>query len=292
MALYHMTEGRHGRFLTYANDLIIGRCMQLYGEWSEPEIWLYRQIVRPGDIVVEPGANVGTHSVFLSRAIGPEGRLYAFEPGRLTHQLLCANIALNECLNVHAKHQAIGAEIGRLRFPQLDPESPGNYGAVSMHGASTDDNSDLVDVVSIDSLGLRRIDFIKCDIEGFEPQMLAGARDTLSRLRPVVYLELGGFSQDRPTGNRDELVTTLESYGYSAYYFISPLFNSENYRKLPVDIFNGGGASFDLICVPDDRARMEGLSRARPGDELIRVENCTFLHTTQPWNAARFVRHD
>ncbi|MBS0427266.1 MAG: FkbM family methyltransferase, partial [Proteobacteria bacterium] len=65
MPLYHLTEGRHGRFLTYANDLIIGRCMQLYGEWSEHEIWLYRQIVRPGDVIVEPGANIGTHSVYL-----------------------------------------------------------------------------------------------------------------------------------------------------------------------------------------------------------------------------------
>lgn len=290
MPLYHMTEGRHGRFLTYANDLIIGRCMQLYGEWSEPEIWLYRQIVRPGDVVVEPGANVGTHSVYLSKAVGPEGRLYAFEPGRLTHQLLCANIALNECLNVYTRYQAIGATVGRVRFPRLDPENPGNYGAVSIHAAMDDDSSDWVDVVSIDSLSLPRLDFIKCDIEGFEPHMLAGARNVLSNLRPVVYLELGGFSQDSPTGNRDELVMTLESFGYSAYYFISPLFNSENYRRLSVDIFNGGGASFDLICVPNDRAKIEGLSRARPGDDLIKVENCTFLHSTQPWNAARFVR--
>lgn len=291
MPVYHLTEGRHGRFLTYANDLIVGRCMQLYGEWSEAEVWLYGQIVRPGDTVVEPGANVGTHSVYLSKMVGPDGRLFAFEPGRLTHQLLCANLAMNECLNVYSHNQAIGAEVSRVRFPQLDPRNPGNYGAMSLNGAASDETTAMVDIVSIDSLALSRIDFIKCDIEGFEPQMLAGARHALNTLRPMVYLEFGNFSPERPTGNRDELVSVLESYGYSAYYYITPLYSATNYRNLSVDIFNGGGVSLDLICVPDDRARIEGLSRARPGDDLIKVEGNTFFHSTLPWNGARFSRH-
>lgn len=145
MPLYHLTEGRHGRFLTYAERPDHRSLYAALWRMVRARIWLYRQIVRPGDVIVEPGANIGTHSVYLSEAIGPEGRLYAFEPGRRPSVALCKRIALNECVNVHTRNQAIGAQIGEIRFPRLDPENQGNYGAVSMYGATEDDSSDWVE---------------------------------------------------------------------------------------------------------------------------------------------------
>ena len=90
---------RHGWMLYNVNDIYIGRSLDLYGEYSEGEIALFRQFLRPGDVVVEIGAHIGTHTVFFAKTVGPTGVVFAFEPQRVVHQTLCANIALNSLSN-------------------------------------------------------------------------------------------------------------------------------------------------------------------------------------------------
>ena len=84
------------------HDLYIGRSLDLYGEYSEGEIDLFGQIVQPGQVVVEVGANIGAHTVFLAHRSGPAARVLAFEPQRIVFQTLCANLALNSITNVDA----------------------------------------------------------------------------------------------------------------------------------------------------------------------------------------------
>ena len=98
--IYKLVAARHGRFFVNSNDTYVGNSMQHYGEWSEPEIALFEQVVRPGDTVLEAGANMGSHTVWLSKHVGQEGAVYAFEPARHTFQLLCANLVANDCLRL------------------------------------------------------------------------------------------------------------------------------------------------------------------------------------------------
>src|SRR4051812_31054692 len=93
---------RNGPMLYNKHDRYIGESLRKYGEFSAGECELFRQIVRPGDVVVEVGANIGCHPVDLSRLVGPQGLIVAFEPQRLVFQTLCANLALNSCANVSA----------------------------------------------------------------------------------------------------------------------------------------------------------------------------------------------
>lgn len=88
MSLYKLKDVRHGRYLFNPNDTYIGRSLDFYGEWSDAEIWLFGQIARPGDTVPEAGANIGSHTAWLSRTVA-HGQVFAFEPARHTHQLLC-----------------------------------------------------------------------------------------------------------------------------------------------------------------------------------------------------------
>ena len=82
------------------HDIYIGRSLDLYGEFSEGECDVFRQLIQPGWTVLELGANIGSHTVFLAKRVGPSGRVIAFEPQRIVFQTLCANIALNNLLNV------------------------------------------------------------------------------------------------------------------------------------------------------------------------------------------------
>ncbi|MFP3733211.1 FkbM family methyltransferase, partial [Bacillus sp. SIMBA_006] len=77
--------------------------------------------VRQGDTVVEVGANIGSHTVMLSQAVGDSGVVFAFEPQRHVFQVLCANLVINHCLNVRANQCAIGDTDGTIDFPAIDP---------------------------------------------------------------------------------------------------------------------------------------------------------------------------
>ena len=115
---------RHGRFFYNVNDEYVGRSLNLYGEWAESEVHVFEQIVQAGEVVLEAGANVGTHTVPLAKLVGTTGRVHAFEPQGFTHQLLCANLIANGCTNTRAWNCAIGAMPGEVTFPELDAGTP------------------------------------------------------------------------------------------------------------------------------------------------------------------------
>ncbi len=281
MPIYKLTDARHGRFLYNGNDAFIGRSLEIYGEWSEAEVRLFAQILRPGDVVVEAGSNIGTHTVPISKMVGESGRVHAFEGARTTHHLLCANLALNECFNVHAHGKAVGATRGRLPFPVLDPRLQNNFGGVSPALVQHMPNVPVeqVEAIPIDDLDLDRLTLVKSDIEGGEIDLLRGAQRTIARLRPVLYLEING--------NRDELVAQVESFGYEAYYYLTPMFLAGNVRGCEEDVFRA--ASADLLCMPAESVAVEGLTRAGVGDDAFRIEQDPhrMVYCVQPWSNAR-----
>ncbi len=111
---------RHGQMLYNIYDNVIGRSLDLYGEYCESEIELFRQVIQPDSVVLEVGANIGAHTVFLARQVMPSGMVVAFEPQRIVYQTLCANLALNSIRNVFCLQQAVGAKRGSLVVPPLD----------------------------------------------------------------------------------------------------------------------------------------------------------------------------
>ncbi len=281
--LYRLDECRHGRFLTNVNDTYIGHSLRTYGEWSEAEVSLFSQIVRPGDTVLEAGSNIGSHTTWFSRAVGDTGSVLAFEANRHTHQLLCANLALNECLNVHTHHAAIGAASGTVNFPVLDPKSINNFGSASLVRHAYD-KTERVMQRSVDELQLERLDFLKSDIEGYEIELLKGSQDTLTRLRPVLFLEITPFP-GKLTGNRDDLVDFLASLNYVCHYYVAPMFNTANYRSQEEDVFRS--ASIDLLCTPVERVSVQGLTQAGVGDTHIELREDSLTYTLLPWSGAQ-----
>ena len=114
---------RHGEMIFNVHDQHIGRSLDLYGEWAESELELLGLFIKPGDLVVDVGANIGTHTVFFAQRAGAAGQVYALEPQRIVFQSLCANLALNGLLNVRAFHAAASrVSRGRSRCrPSLTP---------------------------------------------------------------------------------------------------------------------------------------------------------------------------
>ncbi len=274
MSIIRHREGRHGRFFYNVNDTYIGRSMHLYGEWSEAEVHLFSQIVRPGDVVLEAGSNIGTHTVPLSRLAGDTGCVHAFEPQDHIHQLLCANLISNGCTNTRVYQSAVGATDGFTDMMEADIHHPNNFGGVSLlyrDGFAMR----MVPLRTIDSLKLDRLDFLKADVEGFEFEMLSGCAQTLQRCRPVVFVESVGPGGDGRARLRDYFL----SQGYQCWHYITPLFNPQNFGAWPHDEFTGI-CSIDMLCVPDGRARVSGLEDAGQAKTAPR--------TLDEWRGARF----
>src|SRR5262249_9347571 len=155
-------------------------------EFSGEESALFRLIVQPGWTVLDVGANLGVHTIDLSRLVGAGGIVHAFEPQRLVFQLLCANVALNSRTNVFAHQAAVGAGHDTFLVPSLDPSEPNNYDGLSLFDVR---EGKPVPVVTIDGLDLRACQFMKLDVQGMETEALRGAAATIRRCRPFLYVE-------------------------------------------------------------------------------------------------------
>ncbi len=247
-----LTRTRDGMMLYNRHDKYVGRSLDRYGEFSEGECDLFRQLVQPGNIVVEAGANYGAHTLVLSELVGEGGIVYAFEPQRLVFQTLCANVALNGRTNVHCRPEAVGEASGRIVVPSLDYNSEQNFAGL---GLGDYENGESVAVTTVDSLKLPRCDLLKADVEGMELNVLKGAAETIGNCRPILYVE-----NDRKE-NSAALIEYIMSLGYDLYWHLPPLFNPDNYFGNSSNEF-GRIVSANMLCIHSSvKSSIAGLRR-------------------------------
>jgi len=147
---------------------------------------LYREHVRPGSAAMDVGANLGIHSLVLSRCAGDRGQVLAYEPSDAIHGRLLGNIARNRAANIVPKKLGLWENSGSAGF---EPRA-GDFNIGK--GQVRQDSARQVPVTTIDeeARGLGRpIDLIKIDVEGGELSVLKGARRTLAEHKPALIIE-------------------------------------------------------------------------------------------------------
>ena len=248
-------QTRSGPMMALRTDFYMTRSLELYGEYCPEEWRMLRQIIRPGMAVIEVGANMGTHSVDMARACAP-GPFYAFEPQPRIFQVLCANLAINDIANAFAYPEGCGEAEGAAIVPNVDYGVQGNFGGLSLRADG--EPGYKVRIRTLDSLDLPACHLIKIDVEGFEPQVIRGARDTIARCRPYLYVE-----NDRAE-NQHELISLIADLGYRMFWHLPPLYDSKNFNGVQENIFQGV-VSVNMLCVPNERnAEVQGLQAIDP----------------------------
>ncbi len=267
-SLLRRKECRHGTFTYYAADNPIGQSMAEYGEWAEAEVALFTRFVRPGDVVIEAGANIGIHTLALGRMVGPTGMVYAFEPMACNNQLLNANIIANGLTNIRSYQMGCGESDAIMPFPQVWPDHQNNFGAFGLYTTLTYPGfaTTPCGIIAIDSLSLPRVDMIKIDVEGHEREVVLGAMASITTHRPAMLIEtMNQFSMtESKDGHLHWIVDRLQPLGYNFYHYITPLFNSQNWRANANDLFTNQW-SFDVLCLPAERFAVTGLEDASNG---------------------------
>lgn len=180
------------------------------------------QCAKPGSIVLDIGAHIGTHAIPVSRKVGAEGAVLAFEPMNKWYMELLRTISLNECTNIIPIAKALG------NSPQKVPSSVffsvrNNEDFPSIEPS---ENEDVVDIIPIDSLNLNNISLIKIDVENYEYFTLLGAKETILRNQPILLFECwvkANYESTPPLEkeNFDRVIALIESYGYEIYSIFS-----------------------------------------------------------------------
>lgn len=253
---------RYGFMLYSLHDIYMGRAFEHYGEYSEQEVTLYRQLLKPGQVVIDAGANIGSFTIFFGQAVGRNGLVYAFEPQRVIYHMLCANLALNHLHNTVCHLGAVGAAPGRITVPKVDYGETNNFGGLSLTQGG---DGEEVPVMTIDGLGLERCDFIKIDVQGMESEVLSGAAETIARFQPLLYVE------NDLREKSEALIGQLFDLRYQLYWHTPRLFNPKNFFKQEKNIY-GNTVSINMICLPKGANRRVDLRQVKSVEDCWKTE--------------------
>ena len=219
------------------------------GVWEVHNIVYIRNFVLPGFICVDVGANAGYLTLPMAERCGPTGRVIAFEPSREVREKLLRNLALNrEILGpVEVRTEGLGAGT-EIRYLDCEQGAVG-YGNAQLQETGTPGKVPTT-VITLDSLGLPHLDFMKIDVEGMELDVLRGAQQVIERCRPIiVYETLRALPPEKHRGS-EEFLTAL---GYKLFVidFQSEVLQEVAYPNYPQD---------DVLALPSQV--FEKLSRS------------------------------
>lgn len=199
---YALYSGENGDvyYLDEPYDFIKSRYLKNGQIWEKDIRELLKAHARPGSVAVDIGGHIGTHTLALSRFVGPEGTVHVFEPQDKLFPELVINMHINGRNNIVFHHQAIGNE---SKFITLKHFS-GNEGMTRIGPGG-----ETVQMISLDSLQLSDVSVMKIDVEGAEDRVIEGARETIQSCKPTIIIEI------IPGPNREATIKNLQNMGYT-----------------------------------------------------------------------------
>ena len=181
----------HGRFIVnrhcafQAEALIKTGATHIEGELNN--IFALIDTLKEGAVIIDGGANAGFFTIPVANRIRGRGqRIISFEPQLTLFRALSGSLALNDIDFCDLQQAGLGDAPGTARVPDIDYGTPQDFGTVQITATGS---GTPVEVKTIDSLELERVDFIKLDVEGYECAALTGGLKTIQQHRPYIWVE-------------------------------------------------------------------------------------------------------
>jgi FkbM family methyltransferase len=189
---------------------------------AEPEMDVIRHLLPVGGCAIDLGANFGLYTRFLAEAVGSEGTVHAVEPVPATFDVLRTNVRRLGLSTVTVHNVAVSDERGEVTMtvPHYARGGENLYEArIVDDDGPAGERMVRVPAATLDDLFARlgRIDFVKCDVEGHELNVLEGAAEILRVHRPAWLIEVSGDPDD-PDSSAAELVRVMALAGYRVFH--------------------------------------------------------------------------
>ena len=222
---------RHSWLIKYPKLYIF---LLLKQKFINYEKLLYLQNIKKGDVVFDIGANIGYYTVLFSKVCGSKGEIHAFEPIPPTFQKLFNSA--KQFRNVRTINKAVGDYNGLVDIHyNLDDSEKASVIRPNKSRFETI----KIPILSLDSYyseqSLKRINFVKCDVEGLEYEALKGFEQTLLQYKPKLSIEVTITSEKRISFFR-----FLQKLGYKHFHKIEvgfPEFDPSDLSKQDKDFF-------------------------------------------------------
>lgn len=189
---------------------------------NDPLLKVIDAHVSRGQVAVDIGAHRGWYSRRLAARVGPAGRVHAIEPNEEAVRVLKAVARRNPNITIHSLAVSSTSGVGHLRRPYLDARRTDAMGSLSNPVIdSVPHDSVDVPLATLDSVldaEARPVNFIKCDVEGHEHEVLMGAEGTIRAYHPVIMVEIEQRHRPRPVA---ETFDWLLARGYEGYCITS-----------------------------------------------------------------------
>jgi FkbM family methyltransferase len=214
----------------------------------EPEVReQIKDVLRPGRVCLDVGANVGWHTLLMASLVGPAGRVFAFEPNASTRDRLTKVIADNGFSQVVIRGEALSDQVGFGWFQaprsgtlwdgtgRLAMKEEADYGHVPCATADS----------VVQSSGLDRLDLIKIDVEGWELPVLCGSVHSIKRFRPRIIFEFDPHYITRCGADSAEILELFRSLDYELFVL--------RRRHAPSKVTNLDSKAGNLLGLPSGR---------------------------------------
>ena len=182
-------------------------------------------------VMLDAGANIGAYTLPAARTMTGWGSVIAIEAQERIFYALAGNIVINNLGNARAIWSALSDAKGTIEIPEPDYNQPSSYGSLELIQTDTSEfigqqlnKKQQVEAITIDSMNLSRLDYLKMDVEHMEEIVLAGASETIKAHKPVIQIEV--LKSDRA-----KIKDIIEKLDYTV-----------------LDL-NGG---YDYLCVPNN----------------------------------------
>lgn len=231
-------------------NLITPYVLQEQQDWFEDEIKFLRHLLKPGQKIIDIGANYGVYALSMAQTVGPAGHVWCFEPASSTATFLAQGIAANGFAHVTLEKSALSSQAGTARLSlhdnaELNELVRGGDTASAAAGATEEVPLTTLDAC-LDRFGWQDIDFMKIDAEGEETNILKGGQRFFATLSPLVEYEV-------KAGNalHLDLIRQFADLGYHSYRLVPGLqllvpFSADE---------TPDGYLLNLFCCKEDGAR-------------------------------------
>lgn len=237
--------------VTLGNDNSL--CLYVCGSFEPNEFSLFDRVLKPGMTFIDVGANDGYYTLFAARRVGSSGLVIAIEPSPRERGHLECNLVRNSLRNVQVLTCALGAAPGhaRLRLAHGIHSGHNTLGAFA-HDDVEASSSVLVKLETLDAVvaqhELSRVDVVKIDVEGAEASVIAGGRNVLTTMRPLLLLEVNDAALRAQQSSVEALLSKLQlELKYEIFVFSSV-------TGLPERLSAGERLSANVVAVPAEHA--------------------------------------